>query len=136
MTVCSCSCAHVLIIVWVAQIKICYARKRGSLQCMWICIDCALLTGVLMQLRNLVRAAVLVPVEGAWQTAVQAGWLFPQHLQAPASSLQATARPQEFAALPLDALAEDTAVEQARVLYAQLEADAERMPALRAMLHA
>ena len=39
-------------------------------------------------------------------------------------------------ALPLDVLGEEAAVEQAGALYAQLEADAERMPALRAMLHA
>lgn len=45
-------------------------------------------------------------------------------------------RLQEFAALPLDVLGEEAAVEQAQALYAQLEADAERMPALRAMLHA
>lgn len=45
-------------------------------------------------------------------------------------------RAQEFAALPLDVLGEEAAVTQARALYAQLEADAERMPGLRAMLHA
>ncbi|KAK9842053.1 hypothetical protein WJX81_006373 [Elliptochloris bilobata] len=43
---------------------------------------------------------------------------------------------QEFAALPLDALEEAAAVAQAGALYAELAADAEVMPALRAMLHA
>ena len=43
---------------------------------------------------------------------------------------------QDFAALPLDALGEAAAVEQANALYAQLKADAERLPALRAMLPA
>ena len=49
---------------------------------------------------------------------------------------QLTMRLQEFAALPLDVFGEEAAVKQAQALYAQLEADAERMPALRAMLHA
>jgi len=49
------------------------------------------------------------------------------HLRAP---------PQEFAALPLDALGEEAAAEQAGALYAALAQDAERMPALRAMLQA
>lgn len=50
-----------------------------------------------------------------------------RHLRAP---------PQEFAALPLDALGEEAAAEQAGALYAALAQDAERMPALRAMLQA
>ena len=53
-----------------------------------------------------------------------------------ASTTRLTGRLQEFAALPLDVLGEEAAVKEAQALYAQLEADAERMPALRAMLHA